>query len=179
MAIVQKVMANTTNASFGEASKSILSAVLREGRVNQRIKVVFDVYKENSIKNADLPKRGSESAMSFGKIASGHRLKQWKNFLQGGNNKTQLIDFLVEEWSNDQCLSEKLERKELFLTHKDQCTRVTKDSAPDVQDLQSSQEEADTRTLLHAEHCGRSGLAAASIASPDSDVFILAMAFTP
>ena len=31
MAIVQKVMANTTNAFFGEASKSILSAVLKEG----------------------------------------------------------------------------------------------------------------------------------------------------
>ena len=76
MAIVQKVMANTTNASFGEASKSILSVVLREGRVNNRIDVVFDVYKENSIKNAERVKRGSESAMSFGKIASGHRLKQ-------------------------------------------------------------------------------------------------------
>ena len=49
MAIVQKVMANTTNASFGEASKSILSAVLREGRANHRIDVVFDVCKENSI----------------------------------------------------------------------------------------------------------------------------------
>ena len=179
MAIVQKVMANTTNASFGEAFKSISSAVLREGRVNHRTDVVFDVYKENSIKNAEQVKRGPESAMSFGKIASGHRLKQWKSFLQGGNNKTQLIDFLVEEWSNDQSLCEKLERKELFLTHKDQCTRVTKNSASDVQDLQSSQEEADTQILLHAEQCGRSGLAAAVIVSPDTDVFILAMAFTP
>ena len=96
--------------------------------------------------------------MSFGKIASGHRLKQRKSFLQGGNNNTQLIDLLVEKWSNDQSLHEKLEKKELFLTHKDQCTRVTKDSVSDVQDLQSSQEEADTRILLHAEHC-RSGLA--------------------
>ena len=34
MAIVQKGMANTTNASFGEASKSVFSAVLREGTVN-------------------------------------------------------------------------------------------------------------------------------------------------
>ena len=97
MAIVQKVMANTTNASFGEASKSILSAVLREGRVNHQIDVVFDVYKQNSIKNAERVKRGSESAMSFGKIESSHSLKQWKIFLQGGNHKIQLIDFLVGE----------------------------------------------------------------------------------
>uniref|UniRef100_UPI00358F5653 uncharacterized protein n=1 Tax=Myxine glutinosa TaxID=7769 RepID=UPI00358F5653 len=179
MANVQKMMANTTNASFGEDSKSISSAVLREGRVNCRIDVVFDVYKENSIKNAERVKRGSESAMTFGKIASGHRLKQWKSFLHCGNNKTQLIDFLVEEWSNDQSLRERLDRKELFLTHGDQCTRVTKDSVSDVQDLQSSQEEEDTLLLLHAEHCGRSGLTAAVIVSPDTDVFILAMAFTP
>jgi len=153
--------------------------VLREGRVNRRIDVVFDVYKENSIKNAERVKRGSKSAMTFGKIASGHRLKQWKSFLQGGKNKTQLIDFLVEEWSNNQSLRERLDRKELFLTHGDQCTRVTKESVSDVQDLQSSQEEADTRLLLHAEHCGRYGLAAAVIVSPDTEVFILAMAFTP
>ena len=179
MAIVQKVMANSTNASFGEASKSIFSAVLREGRANHRIDVVFDIYKDNSIKYAERVRRGSESAMSFGKIASGHRLKQWKIFLQSGNNKTQLIDFLVDNWSNDQSLREKLERKELFLTHGEQCLKVTKDSISDVQDLHSSQEEADTRILLHAEHCGRSGLAAAVIISPDTDVFILAMAFTP
>ena len=118
--------------------------------------------------------------MSFGKIVSGHRLKQWKSFLQSGNNKTQLIDFLVEKWSNNKILHEKLELegKELFLTHKDQCTRVTKDSVSDVQDLQSSQEEADTQIRLHAQHCGKSGLAAAAIVLPDTDAFILALAFT-
>ena len=65
MAIVQKVKANTTIVSFGETSNSILSAVLRESRSNRRIDVVFDVYKEQSFKNAEPVKRGSESAMSY------------------------------------------------------------------------------------------------------------------
>ena len=71
MAIVQKVMAGITNATFGEASKTIFSSILKEGRDNIRIDVVFDVYKENSIKNAERVQRGSGSAMTFGTIESG------------------------------------------------------------------------------------------------------------
>lgn len=50
MAIVHKVLPSTTNTSFGEASMAVLSAVLREGKVNQRTDVGFHIYRENSIK---------------------------------------------------------------------------------------------------------------------------------
>ena len=74
--MVQKILANTKSSTFGEAANAILSAVLREGIFTRRTDVVFDVYKENSIKNAERVKRGSEEAMAFGKSESGHRLKQ-------------------------------------------------------------------------------------------------------
>ena len=44
-------------------------------------------------------------------------------------------------------------------------------------DLNSSQEEADTRSLLHAAHAARSKFVAIIIVSEDTDVLVLCLAF--
>lgn len=75
-------------------------------------------------------------------------------------------------------MHEKLDNKDVFLTHNDHSRRDAKDSVSNVQDLQRSQEDADTRILLHVVNFGRSGLAADVIVSPDIDVFHLAMTLT-
>ena len=45
---------------------NMLSMVLHEGTDSQRIDVVFDVYRDSSIKNAEREKRGSESGHEYG-----------------------------------------------------------------------------------------------------------------
>jgi hypothetical protein len=48
-----------------------------------------------------------------------------------------------------------------------------------IAELRSSQEEADTRMLLHAVHCADSGYEAVVIASEDTDVFVLCIYHSP
>jgi len=51
MGLVQKLSGN--NKTFAELTKSALSKVLHEGAQSRRIDVVFDVYLEEFIKNAE------------------------------------------------------------------------------------------------------------------------------
>ena len=46
-----------------------------------------------------------------------------------------------------------------------------------VGDLRSSQEEADTRIVLHAKHASDQGYTSVIIVSEDTDVFVLLIAF--
>ena len=54
MAIVQEIRGD--QKTFAEIADSLMYMVLNEGTDSQRIDVVFDVYRDNSIKN---PKRTS------------------------------------------------------------------------------------------------------------------------
>ena len=56
---------------------------------------------------------------------------------------------------------------------------LSKDSVKELYDLYSSQEEADTRLMLHIhDACTRFGINTAIIWSPDTDVFILGIHFS-
>ena len=50
MALVQKAKAE--QKSFGQVAASILASAIREGAQSSRIDIVFDVYREQSIKAA-------------------------------------------------------------------------------------------------------------------------------
>ena len=47
--------------TFAEIADTIMYMTLNEGHHSERIDVVFDVYKEESIKNAEREKRGSST----------------------------------------------------------------------------------------------------------------------
>ena len=84
--------------------------------------------------------------MKFRSLATGHKVKQWRSFLSEAQNKTMLIEFITDEWkSNDW-------PKTLFVTCGQKCWRIGQMGASLVNDLKYSQEEADTRILLHAKH---------------------------
>ena len=57
--MVQKIRED--QKTFAEVADDMLSMVLHEGTDSQRIDVVFNVYRDSSIKNAEREKRGSES----------------------------------------------------------------------------------------------------------------------
>ena len=50
--------------------------VLNEGTDSQRIDVVFDVYRDNSIKNPETEKRGSENGHEFRNMKTDHKIYQ-------------------------------------------------------------------------------------------------------
>lgn len=56
MNLVQRVKGD--QVTFGDVANTVLSMALREGADSDRIDVVFDTYRENSIKNSERSLRG-------------------------------------------------------------------------------------------------------------------------
>ena len=61
----------------------------------------------------------------------------------------------------------------LYVTCEDQCFKITKQNSALVPELQSSQEEADTRLLLHACHAAESVHESIIISADGTDVIAL------
>ena len=171
MALVQRLKGD--HKTFAEVAESLLCLVLHKGSNSKRIYVLFDVYKENSIKNAERDKRGAEFGNEFRNIQSEHKVQQWKKFLLNPKNKKVLTEFVVKEWRRDKYRT-KLTGKVLFVTCESDCYEITSQAANIVDEFNCTQEEADTRLILHA---ARSGYKAVVVASEDTDVFLLCLAF--
>ena len=75
-----------------------MSMILREGATSKRIDVVFDVYRETSIKNREREKRGGYTGIEYRNIQPDHRIQQWRKFLSNPQNKKQLVRVVTEEW---------------------------------------------------------------------------------
>jgi hypothetical protein len=101
--------------------------------------------------------------------------------LSVGKNKENLSEFLFAQWSTDQfrIYARKLGSRVLYVTHGEYCSKlcVIDDvmQCTDAPELVSSQEEADTRLLLHAYHASQKDYPAIVIKSCDTDVFVLAL----
>ena len=143
MSLVQKL--NGNDQTFWQLAESALSHVLHEGSKSHRIDVVFDVYREMSIKDAEQSNRGADTGIQFQNIAPGHKIQQWRKLLCSPGNKTALIRFLVEVWKDPQ-QREKLQEKVLCVTCEQLCFRIAKEQWEEVSEMRSSQEEADTRS---------------------------------
>ena len=138
--------------------------------------VVLYVYREGSIKDAERVNRGSGFGVKFRSLATGHKVKQWRSFLSEAQNKTMLIEFITEDWKSNESKS-MIGQKTLFVICGQKCWRIGQMGASLVNDLKSSQEEADTGILLHAKHASDQGYTSVIVVSKDTDVFVLLIAF--
>ena len=111
---------------------------------------------EKLIKNLEREKRGAEMGATYRSIRPDYRVQKWRQFLSNTENKQRLIHFIVNEWRNE-CYSVKLAGKNLYATVAEECYKITSDGSELFEELESTQEEADTRLLLHAYHAGRNG----------------------
>ncbi|KAG0728776.1 hypothetical protein GWK47_031807 [Chionoecetes opilio] len=132
-----------------------MSHVVHEGAKSRRIDVVFDVYKETSIKDAERANRSAGTGIHFKNIQPGHNIQRGREkFIGSSSNKASLIKFLVEEWKKPQ--HRRSSRARSCMSHvSSSASRSPKSSGEEVPELKSSQEEADTRLLLHALHGSR------------------------
>ncbi|KAJ8384450.1 hypothetical protein AAFF_G00204710 [Aldrovandia affinis] len=146
MSLVQKMKGN--DQTFSQRAASALTQILHEGARSQRIDVVFDVYQEDSIKNAERANRGCTTG----------------------------IQFLVAKWKTPK-LRDRLNDKQLYVASEESCLHITKDQWAEVASLQSNQEEADTRMILNAAHAAEEGYSAVVVTADDTDVLLLCLAF--
>ena len=97
MAILQKEKVSAI--TFGQLANKLLQTIIKMSTCAARIDVVFDTYIDNSIKDAERIKRSLSGSIKFRNIKKDHPVKQWSYFLSIGNNKTEIIQFLVNEWA--------------------------------------------------------------------------------
>ena len=175
MALVQRMKGD--HKTFSEAADYLLRMVLNEGGNSRRIDVVFDVYRDDSIRNAERERRGAETGNESRNIRPEHKLEQWRKFLLSPKNKSQFIKFIAKEWQKER-YRVKLAEKILMVTSEEQCFEITSERAVTLDDLSSTQEEADTRVLLHAAEAARAGYKGIIVSAEDTDVLVLCLAFT-
>jgi len=171
MSVVQKL--NGNNKTFRDFAISVFKNVLWEAEHSDRVDVVFDVYRETSIKDAVRANRGSWSGIRFKSISPGHKIKQWRSFLSEAHNKTVLIEYITDEWNESETANVMIKDKTLFVTCGENCWKINRGRASLVEELQSSQEEADTRMVLHAKHASDHDNKTIIVVSEDTYVFVL------
>ena len=74
--------------------------------------------------------------MQFKNIAPGHIIRQWRKILCSPASKTNLIEFIVEEWKKAES-REKLKKRILYVTCGNTCFKITKEMWKEVNDLKS------------------------------------------
>lgn len=137
---------------------------------------MFDVYRENLIKNAERKLHGSSNTIQYKDIKAKQLVIKWQAFLNSTSNKTSLIDFLVKEWKLEKNIA-RLNEKMLLVTSGIICHKLSSQGCSYVSELESNQEEADTRLLLHTAHVSRSGFQTAIVVADDTDVLMMLIAF--
>ena len=63
-------MISGDNRTFGDIVKSIFMIAVQSGNTSSRIDIVFDVYKDNSIKTAEREDRGEATGIAHGSITA-------------------------------------------------------------------------------------------------------------
>ena len=134
-----------------------------------RVDLVWDVYVLGSLKASTRQKRGKGTRKRV--AASTVMPKNWTDFLRIDENKTELFAFLSPEAI---CLPLVLlaDRKELCPTDGSGVICSPTDSCL-ARLAPCSQEEADTRLLLHAADAVQTGCKKVTIRSVDTDVLVL------
>ena len=70
---------------------------LNEGTSTDRIDVVFDDYRDGSMKRAERENRGEGSGSKFRNFQADHQVKQWRKLLCSSRNKQALIVFVTKQ----------------------------------------------------------------------------------
>ena len=176
MALVQKLKVSD-QMTFDQIADAALPRVLQEGGNSRRIDEVFDVYNEISRKSAERERREEGESVTYKNLIAGQKIKQFRNFLQNGENKNSLIKFFNDYWRKPPSREKLLANKELYTTCGTKCYKLTADTVQEVIELSSEQEEADSRLLLHAKHAATPHVKVVIISSEDTDVRILCISF--
>lgn len=167
MAYVRQVKSG--GLTFDQFSTKLLKAIVNASLSASRLDIVFDVYFKTSIKDVERQRR-STGEMAIKQIVSSAPIKQWGQLLSSGEFKNKLITFFLNDWKTKRHL---LNDKTVYVNDSSGTWKLTRQQMEICDRLQSNQEEADTRMILHAKDAS-SRYEDIVIFTPDTDVFILA-----
>ena len=144
------------------------------------VAIVFDRYdKDNSIKAMKCSRRGGGEILSSHVISGARTVPNYKQFFKSSGNKASIADFIsfyVEEMVQNRLPS----GKSIILSggYKDGqiVKQITQNNFVELNHLFSSQEEADTRVILHAaEFCNVASRII--IRADNNDVLVLLLSY--
>ncbi|KAK3745436.1 hypothetical protein QZH41_005085 [Actinostola sp. cb2023] len=160
-------------STFGDLADSVFEQLPKVHRVD----FVTDSYHPLSIKEVERSRRGTSAPhLVRGPLTKVPR--DWKKFLSNGENKRRLSNFLLEEWKNDR-FAEKLQGREVVVVCEEKAVCLTgvngqQTVSEEMLELCSTQEEGDTKMILHCHHNAANTPETSTIIvrSPDTDVNI-------
>lgn len=177
MALIQ-VIPTKNLKTFADLAESVWLRILAIGSKHGagRVDFVADVYRPSSIKDVERARRTKAGVQRIRITQANQKMpKQWGKFLGHPDNKNELLQFLLREFSD----SRQLEGLEVYVSAGPNChrlsTRLPATPCQEVADLRCSHEEADTRLLLHSKHADNAGYDQILIVSPDTDVVIISL----
>lgn len=149
------------------AEKVFRPYILQQLGTVERLDVIWDRYKHDSLKAGTRQKRGKGDRIN---IKNSTPLPtNWISFLRVDANKEALFSLL------GQSIMEGLDSEKLVVTTQDDSVITSRET--DASSLMPcDHEEADTRMLLHVYDCVRKGHSSVLIRTVDTDVVVLAIA---
>ena len=132
-----------------------------------RIDIVFDVYKKDSLKSETRSKRGSGIRRRVS--ATSKTPTNWKGFLRDDNNKTELFAFFPEKICSSEAITNLVIATKGPLAITNSITKSLDAISP------CSHEEADTRLFVHARDAVLNGSQSLIIKANDTDVLVIAI----
>ncbi len=166
--------------TFGELVMAFYDTVSRRFNKNcSRVHVVVDVYKELTIKCDERARRSQQGAIELKVIRTNTPMpRQWDKFMTSSNNKTCLLQFMVEELQTIAANTLPVNRTLILGGFADGTyVVVNKSRSENIPSLATSHEEADTRIIFHLQQIASAGISCVLVESPDTDVFLLLVHF--
>lgn len=179
MSIVQGIGKPTNTKTFGEYATLFYNIVSRYFVKYKRVDLVFDQYKQNSLKNGTRQKRAGQHR-PIRKIVDGDDVPlpvKWENFIHSWENKLDFTHYLSTYTMT------RARRDGLHLVTSGGFRDFLRFDAvnellPQSSELISSNhEEADTRMLLHILSAKEEGYTDCVISCKDTDVLVLLVHF--
>ena len=164
--------------TFGKIAKKVLYTLPQRAPVH----FITDTYKPDFIKSFERDRRGRTSDSFLLKGAAMKIQTNWKAVLASDTNKKTLTQLLLFEIQKDVYAPDLLGR-EIFYLCGDRCEMISSADGTSVvsrpiQDLFPSQEEADTRIILHCSYISnQEEIKRIIIKSPGTDVFLLLLSY--
>ena len=166
--------------TFGDVSEYILKRITFGSA--PVIYFVTDQYKSGSIKSFERRKRGDGGSVRV-KVERREQKKpkQWGRFMKDGENKTSLVKFLLEDWADETRFIDVISYKKIYVNVESKffVLQVENGSVTcsESEELETEQEEADTKVFLCCAHAASAGLNDVCISTVDTDIAIYALYF--
>ena len=179
-ALIQALGKPSRCHTFGDYANVFAAAVTQHfGPKTTRVDVVFDRYREESIKAGTRSRRVGKKRPVRKIIDTPHAPLPcvWANFIALGANKTDLARFLSKSlMAKGDTLPEQYELVTGGgFSNETEARSTRRTGIP----LQANHEEADTRLILHSLEAAREGYERVLVHSRDTDVFLLLTHFLP